>query len=50
MPIFPYSDINSVIDEINNQPKPLAVYLFSENKACIELVKENTFSGAFSVN
>lgn len=33
MPIFSYSNIDDVIREINDRPKPLVVYLFSECSA-----------------
>lgn len=29
MPLFSYSSLDEVIKEINDRPKPLAVYLFS---------------------
>jgi aldehyde dehydrogenase (NAD+) len=50
LPIIPYHDINNVINEIKERSKPLAVYLFSENKKNIKEVKERTSSGAFVVN
>ena len=45
-----YTDIKLVIDEILERPKPLVVYLFSENKRNIQFVDKHTSSGAFTVN
>lgn len=32
LPIFTYQNIKEVINEINDRDKPLAIYVFSENK------------------
>ncbi|MBO1627865.1 aldehyde dehydrogenase [Bacillus arachidis] len=32
LPIMDYNDLNEVIHMVNNQPKPLALYVFTENK------------------
>lgn len=50
MPIFYYSNLQELINEISSRAKPLAVYMFSENSKNIEQVKQNTFSGAFVTN
>ena len=50
MPIYSYTNLDSVIEEIIDRPKPLVVYIFSENKANIKKVKNKTYSGTFVVN
>lgn len=50
LPIFYYSDLNQLVKEIASRPKPLAVYHFSESSKNIEIVKNNTFSGAYVTN
>jgi len=50
LPIFYYRDLSEVISEITSRSKPLAIYHFSESKKNINLVKENTSSGAYVSN
>jgi aldehyde dehydrogenase (NAD+) len=50
LPITGYSDINRVIAEINAQPKPLALYIFSRDTAAVQHVLNNTSSGGACVN
>ncbi len=50
LPIIGYRDINVVIREINAQPKPLALYIWSRNKAHINAVVQRTSSGGACVN
>lgn len=50
MPIFYYSNTQELINEISAKAKPLAVYMFSENSRNIEMVKQQTSSGAFVSN
>ena len=45
-----YSNLNTLVEEIRRKPKPLIVYLFSENNKNIDLVKNNTYSGSFVLN
>lgn len=46
LPLLDYTDINSVIREIKSRPKPLALYLFSENKELQRRVlREVSFGG-----
>jgi aldehyde dehydrogenase (NAD+) len=52
-PIFPiltYTSINEVIDFVNSRPKPLALYLFSENTGIQKEVLLKTSFGGGSVN
>lgn len=39
LPVIPYHDINNVIKEIKEKPKPLVVYLFTEKKKTVKEVK-----------
>ncbi|BAZ11146.1 aldehyde dehydrogenase [Calothrix sp. NIES-4071] len=50
LPIIEYSDINEAISIINSQPKPLAVYLFSQNKKLQHRILQNTSSGGVCIN
>lgn len=38
MPLFSYSNLEDVIKEIVDRPKPLVVYMFSENSRNIKKV------------
>ena len=52
-PILAIVEVNSLQDSINfvnNMPKPLALYVFSNDKENIKLILENTFSGGVSIN
>ena len=48
--MYSYSNLNTLVEEIRRKPKPLIVYLFSENNKNIDLVKNNTYSGSFVLN
>jgi aldehyde dehydrogenase (NAD+) len=50
LPIQSYTDLNAVIAEINAQPKPLALYLFSRDADAVDRVLGNTSSGGACVN
>jgi aldehyde dehydrogenase (NAD+) len=50
MPVFYFSSLPDLVQEINRRAKPLVVYMFSESSKNINLVKDNTFSGAFVSN
>ncbi|MEA5616726.1 aldehyde dehydrogenase [Cronbergia sp. UHCC 0137] len=50
LPIIEYTDIREAIDWINSQPKPLALYLFSQNKNLQQHVLQTTSSGAVCLN
>lgn len=46
LPLLPYENLNEVIEYINEREKPLALYMFSENKASIDrILKEVSFGG-----
>lgn len=48
--VFTYKDITEVYDALHAQPKPLALYVFSNNEAFVEGVLANTSSGGVTVN
>ena len=50
LPIIVYSDVQTVINQINAEPKPLALYVWSKNEAVIEQVMSNTSSGGACIN
>ena len=50
LPIIAYRDINEVIAKVNQGPKPLALYIYSRDKANIDKVLTNTVSGGACVN
>lgn len=50
LPIISYSDLNEVIDTINNGPKPLALYLWSKNKRQVDHIIQSTSAGGTCVN
>lgn len=50
LPIITVKSINDAIRFINARPHPLALYLFSTNKATIRSVLEQTLSGGVVIN
>ena len=50
LPIIAYDDIATVIDRINAQDKPLALYIFDRDRALVDRVTAATSSGAVGVN
>ncbi len=50
LPIIEYEKINDIIQFINSQEKPLAIYLFSNNKKMIDLILKETSSGGVVIN
>ncbi|MFD2612265.1 aldehyde dehydrogenase [Paenibacillus gansuensis] len=50
LPVFPYRDLNDVIQRVNSRPKPLALYLFTvNNDVQNEIIKRVPFGGG-SIN
>lgn len=46
LPILIYSDLNDLISKINERPKPLSLYLFTEDKSvCRRIINEISFGG-----
>jgi coniferyl-aldehyde dehydrogenase len=50
LPIMSYKNVNEAIAAINAQPRPLALYLFSDDHEVIECVLARTTSGNVSIN
>jgi len=50
LPVMEFTNISEVIDHINANPKPLALYYFSESKAAAEEVLFKTSSGGGCIN
>lgn len=50
LPILTYTDLNQVIETINNHPKPLAFYFFSSNKENQEKVLSEISFGGGCIN
>ena len=50
LPIITYKDLDEAIAYINDRPRPLALYLFSYDKATQQRVLHETHSGGVSIN
>lgn len=50
LPIIEYDDLSEAIAIINQKPKPLALYLFSQNKNLQKRVLQETTSGGVCIN
>jgi acyl-CoA reductase-like NAD-dependent aldehyde dehydrogenase len=50
LPIIEYSDITEAISHINSRPKPLALYIFSNEKRIQEKILHETSSGGVCIN
>ncbi len=50
LPVIEYTDIAEAIAKINSRPKPLALYLFSDNKDLQQQVLQSTSSGGVCLN
>lgn len=50
MPIITFEDFDSVIDRLKSQPKPLALYIFSKDKANINRVTKELSYGGGCIN
>ena len=50
LPVIPFSDLDSVIANINAAPKPLALYIYSGDDEHIQRVLQQTASGGACVN
>ena len=50
LPVIEYSDITEAISHINSRPKPLALYIFSNEKRIQEKVLHETSSGGVCIN
>ncbi|RMF54811.1 MAG: aldehyde dehydrogenase family protein [Calditrichaeota bacterium] len=50
MPVIPYDNLDTVLEFINQQEKPLALYIFSRSKRNIDRIINNTSSGGVCIN
>ena len=50
MPIKPYRDIQDVISYINQNQRPLALYIMSDDRRTVEHITRHTHSGGVGVN
>ncbi len=50
LPVMEYESLNEVIDFINDRPKPLALYFFSNNKSKVQKLLTETSSGGVCIN
>lgn len=48
--IYTYETLDAAIDYINNKPKPLALYVFGNNRTEIDQIIHQTSSGGVTVN
>lgn len=50
LPIVAYRQLDEALEYINSRPRPLALYVFSYNKAEQQHILHNTHSGGVSIN
>ncbi len=50
LPVMTYRDIEEVIDYINRRERPLALYIYSNNKKFQKKILKNTISGGVTIN
>ena len=50
LPVIPFTDIHKVSEQINQQPKPLALYIYARDKARTEELLKRTSAGGSCVN
>ena len=50
LPILGYTDLDQVIRQINAGQKPLALYIFSRNRANTDRIRQRTSSGGLVIN
>jgi len=50
LPVFGFTNVDEVIDEINAREKPLALYIYSKNKKNINQIIANTRAGGTCIN
>jgi len=50
LPIYGFTDLDTVIDEINSREKPLALYIYSKKRKNINHIIANTRAGGTCVN
>ncbi len=50
LPVLTYSSLDKAIDIIRSKPKPLALYIFSQNKQTVDRVLRDASSGGACIN
>ena len=50
LPVLSYRDVDEVIHFVNDRPKPLALYVFTENDRFADNIVEHTSSGGVTIN
>jgi aldehyde dehydrogenase (NAD+) len=50
LPIIPVTSVDEAVRFVNSRPHPLALYVFSEDKATVDRVLDRTTSGGVTVN
>ena len=50
LPVLGYDTLEEVVSEINGGPRPLALYPFSNDRKCIDMLIERVMSGGVTVN
>ena len=50
LPLVPYRDLDQAIAFVNSRPRPLALYYFDTDAACIARVLDETVSGGVTIN
>jgi len=50
LPVIAFSDLDTVIDDINSRPKPLALYIYGRNRERVERIITETSAGGTCVN
>ncbi len=50
LPVYTYTDLNSVVEEISSKEKPLALYIYSKNKKNTNFIINNTRAGGTCIN
>ena len=50
LPVFVYDQLSDAMAYINGHEKPLALYIFSENKEAIKKILQGTSSGGVAIN
>ncbi|MCS6820461.1 MAG: aldehyde dehydrogenase family protein [Microscillaceae bacterium] len=50
LPIIPYKNLGDALQFINQKPKPLALYAFSQNHHTLEYILQNTTAGGTTFN
>lgn len=50
LPVVPYDTLDEALEYVRARPRPLALYLFDDNKSTQDLVMEKTIAGGVCIN